>query len=72
MRCEYKDGFKVDYTGSLHITKGEGVDLVVKAGEIPDNFKGSLDAAASHNSCGELRSAAKAVTESINDAWESE
>jgi hypothetical protein len=69
MRCDYKDDFKVDYsTGSLHITKGNGVDLVVKESQIPANFKACLDSAVSRNSCHELRSAAKGITSSINEA----
>jgi hypothetical protein len=69
MRCEYNDGFKVDYGGSLRISKGDAVDMVVKGDQIPANFRGNLDAAARHNSCGELRSAAQAVTDNINQAW---
>ena len=60
MRCDYKDGFRVDYSGSLRITEGDEVDLVVKGAQIPANFRSNLDAAASHNSCGELRAAAQA------------
>jgi hypothetical protein len=68
MRCEYKDDFKVDYSGSLHITKGAGVDLVVTGDQIPSNFKACLDSAVSRNSCHELRAAAKGVTGSISTA----
>ena len=69
MRCDYQDDFKVDYASSLRITKGDGVDFVVKASQIPPDIKGSLDAAVSHNSCHELRSAAKAFTNTITDAF---
>ena len=65
MRCEYDDGLKVDYSGSLKITKGEEVNVFVKEGLIPANFKSGLDAAASHNSCGELRQVARTVTETV-------
>jgi hypothetical protein len=68
MRCEYKDDFKVDYSGSLHITKGDGVDLVVQRDRIPSNFKACLDSAVSRNSCHELRAAARGVTNTINSA----
>jgi hypothetical protein len=68
MRCEYKDDFKVDYSGSLHITKGNGIDLVVKGDQIPSNFKACLDSAISRNSCHELRAAARGVTNTINSA----
>jgi hypothetical protein len=65
MRCTYRDDVKVDYTGSLHITKGEGVDLTVKAGQIPSNIRTSLDSAVSHNSCDELWAASSAFTATI-------
>ena len=74
MRCEYKDDFKVEYAGSgpLHIAKGDGVDFVVKGAEIPASARASLDSAVSHNSCHELRAAAKAVTSTINKAFDRE
>ena len=65
MRCTYKDDFKVDYSGSLHISKGDAVDLVVKEGMIPSNIKSNLDSAVNHNSCHELRAASRAFTETI-------
>ena len=70
MRCEYKDDFKVDYTsGSLHVTKGDGVDLVVKGREIPANYKACLDSAVTRNSCHELRAAARGVATTIDRAF---
>ena len=69
MKCEYNDGYKVDYSGSLRISKGDEVDLLVKGDRIPASFRGGLDAAASHNSCGELRTAAQAVTDTIHKEW---
>jgi hypothetical protein len=72
MRCEYKDGFKVDYSGSLHITKGAGVDLVVQGGQLSDNIKSCLDSAVSRNSCHELRAASRAATKNIQEAFEIE
>lgn len=69
MKCTYKDDFKVDYSGSLHITKGEGVDLVVKADQIPTNIKSCLDSAVTRNSCHELRAASKAFTGTIHTAF---
>ncbi len=68
MRCEYKDDFKVDYSGSLHITKGDGVEIEVRGERIPANFKACLDSAVSRNSCHELRAAARGVTKTINEA----
>jgi len=73
MRCGYKDDFKVDYSsGSLHITKGEWVDLLVSADQIPADFKAGLDSAVTHNSCHELRAAARGVTNGIERAFEVE
>jgi hypothetical protein len=69
MRCEYDDGFKVNYSGSLSIKKGDDVDLYVKENFIPSTVKSGLEAAAVHNSCGELRQAAYGVTDVIHGAW---
>jgi len=69
MKCEYGDGFKVDYSGSLRITKGEDVNVYVGEGFIPYNAKSDLKAAAMHNSCSELRKAAQEATTSLHDAW---
>jgi hypothetical protein len=68
MRCEYKDDFKIDYSGSLHITKGDGVDLVVKGGQIPANIKSCLDSAVTRNNCHELRAASKALISTLQGA----
>ena len=68
MRCEYKDGFKVDYSGALQVTKGDGIDLIVKGDQIPANFKACLDSAVDRNSCHELRAAARGVTNKISAA----
>ncbi len=72
MRCDYRDDFKVDYSGSLHISKGDGVDLTVEGSRIPSDFRTRFDAAVSHNSCHELRSVAKAFTNTIHEAFERE
>jgi hypothetical protein len=72
MRCDYKDDFKVDYSGSLHITKGDGVDFVIQKGQIPANLRASLDSAVGSNSCHELRAAAKGVTRTIQEALNKE
>jgi len=73
MRCDYKDDFKVDYSsGSLHITKGEGVDLVVNESQIPANFKACLDSAVNRNSCHELRAAARGIANTIDRAFAKE
>ncbi len=72
MRCEYKDGFKVDYedyAGSLRITNND-VEISVQAGQITGRVRSDLDAAVSHNSCSELRAAAREVTDTLHEAWD--
>lgn len=65
MKCAYNDGLKVDYTGSLHISKGKDVDLVLKAEDIPERYKEELEGAVRHNSCGELKNTALKVTDAV-------
>jgi hypothetical protein len=65
MKCEYDDGFKVDYSGALRIKKGDDVNLYVKKGFIPGKIKGALQLAARKNNCVELRKAACQLTEAI-------
>jgi hypothetical protein len=65
MKCEYNDGLKVDYAGSLHIIKGDEVNVFMKEGLIPANIRNDLERAADHNSCAELRKAAQTVTETV-------
>jgi hypothetical protein len=70
MKCEYDDGYKVDYSGSLRITKAEGVNLFVKKRFIPAIVKGALQTAARHNNCVELRKAAWNLIDDIRGVWE--
>jgi hypothetical protein len=70
MLCEYNDKFRVDYSGSLHISKGDGFEITVKGDQIPTNVKLSLDSAVRHNSCSELRTASRALTNTINQLWD--
>ncbi len=63
MKCAYNDGLKVDYSGSLRITKGDEVNVFLKADELPANIQGELHEAALHNSCGEVRHVAQEVTD---------
>jgi hypothetical protein len=72
VRCDYKDGFQVDYAGTLHISKGRGVDLVIEGGILPGSVKSSLDSAVIHNSCHELRAASRVATKTIQTAFEVE
>jgi hypothetical protein len=72
MKCEYDDGIKVDYSGSLRIEKGDDVNLYLKKGFIPGKIKGALQSAARHNDCVELRKAACLITDAIESAYQHE
>ena len=65
MKCEYADGFKVDYSGPLRIKKGDDVNLYVRKGFIPGKIKGALQLAAKRNNCAELRKAACQLTDTM-------
>lgn len=67
MRCEYSDGLKVDYSGSLRISKGEEVNVYVKEGFIPANIRSDLEAAARNFSCEEMRKVARTVTDTVGN-----
>lgn len=62
MICTYGDGLKVNYSGSLQITKGKDVNVLIKEGFIPANLRSGLDQAASHHSCRDMRKVADDVT----------
>ena len=68
MKCQYDDGLQVDYAGSLRINKGDEVNVYLSASDIPATIKGELEEAALHNSCGELRHAAREVTDSVGSS----
>jgi hypothetical protein len=62
MICEFSDGLKVNYSGSLQITKGKDVNVMIKDTFIPSNIKNGLDTAASQHSCSDMRKVADEVT----------
>ena len=72
MICEYKDNFKVVYVENLHISKGDGFEININENLIPPNVKHNLDLAVNHNSCFELRTASRALTNTINQLWDLE
>ena len=67
MRCEYKDGLRIDYSGALRMSKGAEVDVFLEAGDIPAGLKRDLDLAARHKSCGELRTVSEEVTATVGN-----
>ncbi len=42
MRCEFNDGLKVSYSGSLPINKGIELNVYLSANEIPSDIHGEL------------------------------
>ncbi len=65
MRCEYNDGLRVDYSGSLRIQKGDEINVFMKGDFIPANVRADLDSAVSRNSCGDFRKIAQMVTDTV-------
>lgn len=67
MKCEFRDGLKVDYSGSLRITKGSGVNVFMQEGAIPPDVRRKLESASHHSKCQELRSIAETVQSRVGD-----
>jgi hypothetical protein len=67
MKCEFNDGLKVNYSGTLQITKGKDVNVFIKEARIPDSIKNDLDMALFKNSCGDMRTIAETVTKSFGN-----
>jgi hypothetical protein len=62
MKCEYSDGLRIDYSGSLSVRKGNEIHgYLAKQENIPGSFRYELDKAARGNSCSELRKIATAL-----------
>lgn len=62
MKCEFQDGWKVDYSGALRINHGDDVNVYIKDGLIPPDFKSQLDQAEQSHSCEMLKKVAEDVT----------
>jgi hypothetical protein len=62
MICEYEDGLKVNFSGSLQITKGKDVNVLIKEGFIPANIRNDLSQAAGNHNCRDMRKVADDVT----------
>ncbi len=66
MRCEYGDGLKVDYSGSLRITRGKEIfGLSVRENAMTDDFRNELNMAVRSKSCDDLRKIAQAIADNI-------
>ncbi len=63
MRCAYKDGLNIDYSGSLVVKKGNEIGgVLIKEDSFPEHIRYELDKAVLNNSCNELREIATALT----------
>ena len=65
MRCEFNDGLRVDFSGSLRMTKGDEVNVYLGADDIPSSVRSDLEMAANHKSCSQLREAVREVTDVV-------
>jgi len=65
MKCEFKDGLKIDYSGSLTVKKGNEIrGFFARKDSIPAEFKHVLDKAVRNNNCGEIRNIVQEITRS--------
>jgi len=67
MKCEYSDGLKVDYSGSLRITKGSDVNVFMQEGAIPVDIRRQLESASHHSKCQEVRTIAQTVQNRVGN-----
>jgi len=65
MKCEYKDGLKIDYSGSLTVRKGNEIrGIFARKESIPAEFRNVLDKAVRNSNCSEIRSVVQEITRS--------
>jgi hypothetical protein len=63
MKCEFKDGLTIDYSGSLRVRRGNNIEgVLVKETGLPDTIKFVLDSAARNHDCNELRKITEEIT----------
>jgi hypothetical protein len=65
MRYEFDDGMVVDYSGDIHITKSDTIDLYIEEAYIPANVRNELEDAASRNSRDGMRKIAVLLTDTV-------
>ncbi len=62
MRCEFRDGLKINYAGSLGVRKGTEINAYKVADDsMPDFIRAELDKAVRNGSCSEMRKIAEAI-----------
>jgi hypothetical protein len=65
MRYEFDDGMVVDYSGNIHITKEDTIDLYIEEDYIPANVRDDLIEAARKNSHDDIRKIAVLLTDTV-------
>jgi hypothetical protein len=65
MRYEFDDGMVVDYSGNIHITKGDTIDLYIEEAYIPANVRAELEDATRRNSRNDIRKVAVLLTDTV-------
>lgn len=62
MTCKFKDGVRIEYSGSLCVRKGAEISgFLVKGDSMPDTLKVELDRAARSENCKEMRRLSDAI-----------
>ncbi len=60
---EFDDGLMVEYTGSIHIKKGNALNVYIKEGFVPEKIKEDLDLMNRIDS--EVRKLVKVITDVV-------
>lgn len=67
MRCEYRDGMKVNYTGPLQITRGNDINVFISEGRLTPAMKDDLEMALFRNSCTSFKEVADEAMKSYGN-----
>lgn len=62
MTCKFKDGARIEYSGSLCIRKGNEISgYLVRSDSMPESLKSELDMAVRKENCKEIRRISDAI-----------
>lgn len=62
MKCEFKDGVRIEYSGSLCIRKGSEINgYLVRGDSMPESLKNTLVTAVRNENCKEIRKISDAI-----------
>ncbi|MBP1752565.1 MAG: hypothetical protein H6Q57_1401 [Geobacteraceae bacterium] len=65
MKYEFSDGMVVDYSGSIHVTRGTEIDLFIEEGYIPVNVRKDLEEATRKGSRDDIKKIAVMLTDTV-------